>query len=273
MIKSNLRSVRPRLAWWIAILALTALPALAAPAFRAQPTRVIGSGGESSGGGFKLTGSIGQPFVNMPTGRVYRVPSGFWPAAAVPPSPSSCLVLACPANLTVPCQTPNGAYVRYHLAATNRCAPHDLRIDCDRASGSFFPLGPTTVNCVVSGGGETNRCTFNVTVLNTCEPTTPLVTGMRRLQRDSLTPPVLRFNRGVLTSMEGLVPPRPGVASDGVARAVDFLATYRDLYRLSDPVNGLFLQRRQTDGIGQHLYFGQKRSFGRKERSLRMARQ
>lgn len=255
---STLRLVHPRFEWWVAVLLLATLPTMAA-VYSPLPIRAVGGGGISSGSGFKLSGSIGQPFVNMPTGRVFSLPSGFWPGAGARPAVvPGCLVLHCPTNVTVPCQTPNGAWVRYHLAATNRCAPHDLGIVCDRAVGSFFPLGTTPVNCVVIGGGETNRCTFNVTVLSTCEPTTPLVTGLRLLQRESITPPVLRFNRGVLTSMEGLVPPRPGVSGDGVARAVDFLATYRDLYRLSDPVNGLFLQRRQTDGTGQHLYFGQK---------------
>ena len=74
-------------------------------------------------------------------------------------SGSDC-VLVCPANITVP-NDPNqlGAAVNYPAPIfTGDCGP----VTCSPPSGSFFPVGITTVTCIAAACIPT--CTFTVTV-------------------------------------------------------------------------------------------------------------
>ena len=168
---STLRLVHPRFERWVAVLLLTTLPTMAMPVYSPEPIRAVGGGGISSGSGFKLSGSIGQPFVNMPTGRVFSLPSGFWPGAGARPAVvPGCLVLHCPTNVTAPCQSTNGAFVFFEFSATNQCAPSDLSASCAPPSGSLFPIGETSVICRAVGSGQTNQCSFTVTVFCTAPP-------------------------------------------------------------------------------------------------------
>ncbi|MCI0541994.1 MAG: HYR domain-containing protein, partial [Verrucomicrobiales bacterium] len=89
---------------------------------------------------------------------------------------AACLDLACPIVLTVPCQTSDGAFVTFAISARNRCDPSDLKVVCDHPSGSFFPVGTTTVHCSATGSDETSQCNFTVTVLGDCSG--PLYAGM-----------------------------------------------------------------------------------------------
>ncbi len=84
--------------------------------------------------------------------------------------PPACLVLACPTNLVVPCQTPNGAPVYYDVRATNRCSGQPVTMSCSPLPGSFLPIGQTEAVCVARSEGETQECRFIVTVLNECRP-------------------------------------------------------------------------------------------------------
>ena len=84
--------------------------------------------------------------------------------------------LTCPANITQS-NDPNqcGAVVTYPPpTSTGDCGT----ITCSPPSGSFFPVGTTTVTCTASGGGGGNvaqgggaTCTFTVTVNDTQPPT------------------------------------------------------------------------------------------------------
>lgn len=74
-------------------------------------------------------------------------------------------VLTCPANITVS-NDPNqcGAVVTYPPpTSTGTCGT----ITCSPASGSFFPVGTTTVTCTATGA----NCPFTVTVNDTQPPT------------------------------------------------------------------------------------------------------
>jgi subtilisin-like proprotein convertase family protein len=74
--------------------------------------------------------------------------------------------ITCPANITVS-NDPNqcGAVVNYPAPTPNgTCGT----INCSPASGSFFPVGTTTVTCTSSAGPT---CTFTVTVNDTQPPT------------------------------------------------------------------------------------------------------
>jgi hypothetical protein len=76
-----------------------------------------------------------------------------------------CTSITCPANVTQP-NDPNqcGAVVTYPAPTPNgSCGT----ITCSPASGSFFPVGTTTVTCTSSAGPS---CTFTVTIQDTQPP-------------------------------------------------------------------------------------------------------
>jgi hypothetical protein len=90
------------------------------------------------------------------------VSDGF--SCCVPPPPSC--ALTCPANISTS-NDPNqcGAVVNYAApSSSGSCGT----ITCSPPSGSFFPVGTTTVTCSESGGAS---CTFTVTVLDSQPPT------------------------------------------------------------------------------------------------------
>jgi hypothetical protein len=80
-----------------------------------------------------------------------------------------CTGLTCPANLSVS-NDPNqcGAVVNYAAPAAqgSSCGT----VTCAPASGSFFPVGTTTVSCDASGTAANPDCTFTVTVNDTQPP-------------------------------------------------------------------------------------------------------
>ncbi|NND31121.1 MAG: HYR domain-containing protein [Saprospiraceae bacterium] len=61
------------------------------------------------------------------------------------------------------------AVVNFIVSATDNCSV--ANISCTPSSGSVFPVGTTAVNCTVTdGSGNTDECSFNVTVLDTEDP-------------------------------------------------------------------------------------------------------
>jgi autotransporter-associated beta strand protein len=84
------------------------------------------------------------------------------------PTPAA---ITCPANIVTNI-TPNcAAAVTYAPTATAACGATLKSVRCKPASGSTFLTGTTTVNCTaIDSLGNTNMCSFTVTVLNT-EPT------------------------------------------------------------------------------------------------------
>jgi len=92
-----------------------------------------------------------------------QVSGGFACATACGGTPC---VITCPAN-TTRSNDPNqcGAVVNYPApTSSGTCGT----ITCTPPSGSFFPVGTTTVTCTASGGPS---CTFTVTVNDTQPPT------------------------------------------------------------------------------------------------------
>ena len=71
--------------------------------------------------------------------------------------------ITCPADTTVDAAPgATGAVVNFNVTATDNCS---VTVACTPASGSFFPLGTTTVTCTATdAGGNTATCTFDVTV-------------------------------------------------------------------------------------------------------------
>ncbi|MBN2505095.1 MAG: HYR domain-containing protein [Verrucomicrobia bacterium] len=81
-----------------------------------------------------------------------------------------CVTLACPADLSVECQAPEGTAAGFEVAASTTCGT-TIVVTCVPASGSLFPLGETTVTCAaVDDLGNSNSCSFNVMVRDTTAP-------------------------------------------------------------------------------------------------------
>ena len=92
-------------------------------------------------------------------------------------------VITCPANITQandPGQC--GAVINYTVTATDNCTS-SVTVTVQPASGTFFPVGITTVNATATdASGNTSTCSFTVTV-NDVEP--PVIHDL------FVTPPVL----------------------------------------------------------------------------------
>jgi len=91
-------------------------------------------------------------------------------------------VITCPANITLP-NAPGqcGAVATYSVTATDNCGSPTVTVQ--PASGSFFPVGTTTVNArATDASGNTATCSFTVKV-NDVEP--PVIHDL------VVTPPVL----------------------------------------------------------------------------------
>jgi len=91
-------------------------------------------------------------------------------------------VITCPANITrVNDPGKCGAIVNYTVTATDNCTA--VTVTVQPVSGSFFPVGSTTVNAkATDAAGNTATCSFTVTV-NDVEP--PVIHDL------VVTPPVL----------------------------------------------------------------------------------
>jgi hypothetical protein len=72
-----------------AALALSCLPAGAAPDYRLEASAITGGGGTSAAGPYTLSGTIGQTAAGRSAGGPYAVVGGFWSAAleVIPPEP------------------------------------------------------------------------------------------------------------------------------------------------------------------------------------------
>lgn len=82
----------------------------------------------------------------------------------VDPSP---VTIECPADLVVPCDTPEGAHVQFSVRA-HTLYETNVAVVSVPPSGSLFPVGTTVVtNVATSLAGNTATCTFRVTVV--CE--------------------------------------------------------------------------------------------------------
>ena len=86
--------------------------------------------------------------------------------------PTNCVEIRCPDDI-VRTTCNDSTKVEYSVWATNRCKPTELWTGCIPPSGSEFALGDHTVDCYAIGSGETNWCSFKVTVIRgpNCPPT------------------------------------------------------------------------------------------------------
>ncbi|MBX3356309.1 MAG: hypothetical protein KF724_11505 [Phycisphaeraceae bacterium] len=107
----------------IALVALFGASAITAD-FTVDWATVDGGGGDSSGGGFVLAGTIGQPDVGTMSGGGYTLTGGYWAGVTAAPAPP------CPADLTGD-GVVNGADIALVLGSWGPCVgcPADLTGD------------------------------------------------------------------------------------------------------------------------------------------------
>ncbi|MDX6503095.1 MAG: hypothetical protein QOE29_220, partial [Gaiellaceae bacterium] len=75
-----------------------------------------------------------------------------------------------PANITTPATGAGGAAVTYSVSASDAIDPSPA-VGCDKASGSTFVVGTTTVTCTATdNGGNTGSASFTVTVTDGVSP-------------------------------------------------------------------------------------------------------
>jgi HYR domain/Bacterial Ig-like domain (group 3)/FIMAH domain len=84
-----------------------------------------------------------------------------------------------PANITTEATSAAGATVTYSTATAVDTVDGPLPAVCTPASGSVFPLGPTTVSCSATDtAGNTGTASFTVTVLDTTAPAVTVPTSI-----------------------------------------------------------------------------------------------
>jgi hypothetical protein len=84
-----------------------------------------------------------------------------------------------PANITVSTGNPAGAVVTYTNPTASDLVDGPVAVTCTPASGSTFPVGTTTVNCVAADShGNSVTKSFTVTVTFSTESTPPVISGL-----------------------------------------------------------------------------------------------
>jgi hypothetical protein len=122
------------------------------------------------------------------------------------PNPDGALRLQCPADMKVSCTSSNGAIVTYPVLAYRGCTP--VPVQCTPASGSLFPIGETTVTCVLEDEDNPQTCSFKVTVQ--CRKVITIGVVNRSPVLDWGAGSVLESAeqiQGPWTAVEGAVPP------------------------------------------------------------------
>lgn len=94
---------------------------------------------------------------------------------------SVALSLRCPTNMTVAFDNENGATV--YFTPRTKSVSTNITVNCVPPSGSTFPIGTTTVVCKASDDlGNTDQCSFVVTVLGGADLKFQVLTEMMALQ-------------------------------------------------------------------------------------------
>ncbi len=82
-----------------------------------------------------------------------------WTVDTTPPA------IVCPSNRVVAATSSNGAVVTFTVTVSDNCDPNPT-VTCTPMSGSLFPIGTNAVVCLaVDDCGNSNRCSFTVTVV------------------------------------------------------------------------------------------------------------
>src|SRR5439155_569650 len=92
--------------------------------------------------------------------------------------------VTCPGDITTETTNAAGAVVTYIAGAADPCGLRSF--ECSPPSGSTFSVGTTTVTCAATDSvGNTNSCSFKVTITLRSEPT---VTGPKGVATECTVP-------------------------------------------------------------------------------------
>ena len=99
------------------------------------------------------------------TGRINGETHAFLLTPSSPPPDLNPPILTIPANMTLEAFSPDGTIVFYVVTALDD-VDHHPTVSCTPPSGSLFPVGTTTVDCLASDNtGKSSSASFSVTVL------------------------------------------------------------------------------------------------------------
>jgi uncharacterized repeat protein (TIGR03803 family) len=113
-------------------------------------------------------------------------------------------VIALPANIVIEATGPGGAVATFTVRATDLSDPTGVVVSCDRASGSTFPLGTTTVTCTAkdSAGNTSPPGSFTITVQDTTPPALTVPAAITRTAT-SATGAVVTFSATAIDLVSG----------------------------------------------------------------------
>jgi len=87
-----------------------------------------------------------------------------------------CVTIHCPSNIVAACTGTNGTLVNFAVTANTICG-RIVNVVCTPPSGTLFPAGLTTVNCVATDDLQNNAsCSFTITVT---DASLPVITAPR----------------------------------------------------------------------------------------------
>ena len=118
---------------------------------------------------FKLGRCNVHVFVTYADGSTKNVGLGSFDVVLAPPPPPPPPIILGPDVITAEATGPDGASVTYTVVVQSEVDPN-LEAQCSPASGSFFPLGVSTVHCTATDTNGTGTLDIEVIVTDTTPP-------------------------------------------------------------------------------------------------------
>ena len=117
-------------------------------------------------------------------------------------------VIAVSADVTAPAESGAGAHVSYTAPAATDAVDPSVAVTCSPASGSLFPLGPTTVTCSATdaAGNQATPVTFAVRVADAGTPVVTVPADMT-VEATGPTGAVVTYSASALDDVDGAITP------------------------------------------------------------------
>ena len=125
--------------------------------------------------------------------------AGFAAPVAIAADPP---VVTVPPDMTVEAQSFAGAAVTYTASAVDH-KNRPIPVTCNPVSGSTFPIGPNTVTCTATDGGETTTRRFTITVADRTPPA--LAVPKSRVVRTTRAGVIVTFSATATDVVDGPV--------------------------------------------------------------------
>jgi hypothetical protein len=139
-------------------------------------------------------------FVTDADGKTRNVGLGFFEVVLGPPPPPQAPIILGPDVITAEAEGPSGAVVTYAVVVQSVVDPN-LEAVCTPASGTFFPLGVSTVHCTATDTNGTGTLDIEVIVSDTTPPELTLPADI------TTTNPVVTFTATATDTVDGAITP------------------------------------------------------------------